>query len=349
MRAASILHTDATRALVEEAFRSEEHGVDWRSGAAGAVAAVAPLAVGVGLADAPAGLTAAIGALNAALVVPKAGLRSRVVWGAAFVVAGAGSLMLADAVEPRPWLLVLATLVWIGTLAVLRAAGRVGALAGFAASAVFVVFGGVPPGPETLSTRLLWYALGAVPAAVLLVCARRGPATLPVRGRDVARGLADGLRRDARLRAHALRLGVAVAGATLLERTAALDHGYWVPLTVLAVLQPSERATRVRVVQRAAGTLVGAAMIVAVTSITSERWALVACTSVAAFWLYALDERGYFWLVVLLTPTVLLMLSAADFQGDEIAIERVANSMLGIAIGLAIGELTQAIGSRRAG
>ena len=45
---------------------------------------------------------------------------------------------------------------------------------------------------------------------------------------------------------------------------------------------------------------------------------------------------------MLITPTVLLMISAVDFEGDTVALDRVANSMLGIVIGLAFGELASA-------
>ena len=121
-----------------------------------------------------------------------------------------------------------------------------------------------------------------------------------------------------------------------------LPHGYWVPLTILAVLQPTGHATVVRSLQRATGTLVAGGLIVAVTVLTDHRWPLTACAAVAAFLLFALDGRGYFWLVVLLTPTALLMISAVNFKGDTVAIDRVADSMLGIAIGLAFGELATA-------
>ena len=45
---------------------------------------------------------------------------------------------------------------------------------------------------------------------------------------------------------------------------------------------------------------------------------------------------------MLLTPTVLLMISAVNFEGDTVAVDRVADSMLGILIGLAVGELAGA-------
>ena len=59
----------------------------------------------------------------------------------------------------------------------------------------------------------------------------------------------------------------------------------------------------------------------------------------------ALRERGYFWLVVMVTPTALLMLSAVDFEGDTVAFDRVSNSLIGIVIGLAFAELAR-LGAR---
>ena len=161
-------------------------------------------------------------------------------------------------------------------------------------------------------------------------------------GRLLARGarqLGRALTGDALLRAHALRLASIVAATILLARLLDLEHGYWVPLTVLAVLQPDEHASSVRAVQRAAGTLVGTAVIALLTIATGAEWLMVAAQGVAAFGLFALFARGYFWLVVLLTPTALLTVSAVDYQGVAVAVERAGWSALGIVVGLAIAEL----------
>jgi uncharacterized membrane protein YccC len=180
-----------------------------------------------------------------------------------------------------------------------------------------------------------------------MVPARAGHHGEPVPyGGAVLRTVADAVRHDAALRGHALRLALSVSAGTALYVILGMEHGYWVPLTTLAILQPSEHGTRVRSVQRAAGTLAGAALIVAIVLVTDHRAPLVACAAVAGFTLYALRERGYFWLVVLLTPTVLLMLSAVDFEGDTVALDRVANSTLGIVIGLAVAELTRTLHAR---
>jgi uncharacterized membrane protein YccC len=166
-------------------------------------------------------------------------------------------------------------------------------------------------------------------------------------GRAALAAYCDCVARDRPLAAHAGRLALAVTTGTLVYRVLGFDHGYWVPLTILAILQPDERATTIRVIQRAAGTLAAGLVILLITLVVDEAWLLLCCGAVSAFGLYALDRRSYFWLVVLLTPTVLFMISAVQFEGDEVAIDRVANSMLGIAIGFAIGELFWRLSRRR--
>jgi uncharacterized membrane protein YccC len=118
-----------------------------------------------------------------------------------------------------------------------------------------------------------------------------------------------------------------------------LAYGSWIPLTILAVLQPDEHASSVRAVQRGTGTLIGTAVIALVTVLTGEEWLLLAAQAFAAFGLFAAFSRGYFWLVVLLTPTALLTISAVDCQGDADAVQRAAWSALGIVVGLAVAEL----------
>ena len=330
----------AARDLVSEALRTEERGLEWRAGIAGSVATVGPLAIGLASGEDVLGLIAAIGALNTALCIPAARLRVRLWWGSAAAVSSVAAFALANLVRDHEWAVVVATLLWVSAWAFARAAGRPGAILGFATSAVLVVVSGMPASPEPFDQRLFWFATGAIAALGLMVVAQRGPES----PEHVAAESLRAVRRavtgpDSALRAHAARLGVAVAAATLFYLAIDLAHGYWVALTTLAILQPEERATQIRSVQRAIGTLAGVVLIVVITLATHEPWALAAGAAVAAFGLFALDDRGYFWLVALITPTVLFMLSAVEFQGDDIGLERVADSSLGILIGLAFSEV----------
>ncbi len=334
--------------LLREAFRTEERGIDWRSGVAGALAAVGPLAIGLAVDQPAAGMTAALGGMNVALCVPRADLRARLWWvsvallGQSAAVVGAG---VANDVDAR---LVVLTVGWVVAWAFFRAAGPAGGLVGFASSAVFVIFAGLPT-TLSLGEQLGLFVLGALPGLALMVVARRRPARSIPLGLDALRKVGSAARHDRALRGHAVRLAIAVGGGTLVYRLADLAHGYWVPLTTLAILQPTEHGTRVRSLQRVVGTLVAAAVNVGVLLMTDNPWPLVACAAATSFLLYALDERGYFWLVVLLTPTVLLMISAVDYDGDTVAIDRVAQTMLGIVIGLTIGELANSVARLRDG
>lgn len=323
--------------IVRDAFQVEEEGLDWRSGIAGAVAAIGPLAIGIAAGDATTGFTASIGALNTALCIPRSALRARLWWGAAAMVGGCGSIALSQLVEDHTWSLLIATFAWVALWAFWRAARPIGALLGFATAAVFVIMSGLPGDPGDTGSQVAWYAIGSVAGLALMAAARRGTYAPPI-GRAALAAYGNAIRTDRTLAGHALRLAVAVTVGTLVYREIDLTHGYWIALTILAILQPDERATTVRVVQRAAGTLGGAAVILLITLVFDESWLLLCCGAASAFGLYALDHRSYFWLVVLLTPTVLFMLSAVQFQGDDVALDRVANSTLGIVIGFAIGE-----------
>jgi hypothetical protein len=330
-----------------EAFRVERRGIDVRAGLAGGLAACAPLAIGIAADEAAIGVTACFGGLNAALAVPRGALRERLGWGAFASLGCCVSVALATAVQPSDLATVAAAFALVGAAAYLRTLGPDGGLAGFVIGAIFVIMSGIPAGPLDVGERVLWFGAGSLAGLALMVAAYAHEAPPPSPGaaprRDVlargARQLRQAVAHDALLRAHALRLASIVAALLLLARLLDLDHGYWVPLTVLAVLQPEEHASDVRAVQRAAGTLVGTAAIALIAVLTGEQWVIVAAQGVAAFGLFALFARGYFWLVVLLTPTALLTVSAVDYQGVSVALQRAGWSALGILLGLATAQL----------
>ena len=344
--------TDVVTTVWAEAFRVERRGIDYRAGLAGGLATSAPLAIGLAVGAPEIGVTACFGGLNAALAVPRGALRDRVGWGAGASLACCAAAAIATVVQDSTAASVAAGFAVVALAAFLRTFGRAGGLTGFVIGAIFVIMNGFPVAPMDVGERVLWFALGSLAGVVLMVAAYARDAPPPsADATPLAAVLAAGARRyraaiagDARLRAHALRLGSIVAGTLLLARALELEHGYWIPLTVLAVLQPEEHASGVRAVQRATGTLVGTAVIVVITIATGDQWLMVTAQAVAAFGLFALFSRGYFWLVVLLTPTALLTLGAVDYQGDADALQRAAWSALGIALGLAVAELWWRLG-----
>jgi uncharacterized membrane protein YccC len=330
--------------LWADAFRVEREGVDLLAGLAGAVASCTPLALGIALDEPEIGVVACFGGLNGALAVPRGPLRDRLGWGVGAAVGCCVSVALATAVQGSTAASVAVAFAWVGLAAFLRTFGRSGGLTGFVIGAMFVITNGIPTESLDVGTRVLWFLLGSAVGLALMVAAyaRDAPPPPPARtplGTVLVRGarqFRDAIVHDALLRAHALRLTSIVAATTLFYRLLELEHGYWIPLTVLAVLQPEEHASKVRALQRATGTLVGTVLITMLMIATNAEWLLVAAQGLAAFGLFALLARSYFWLVVLLTPTALLTISAVDYQGDAIAAERAGWSALGIVLSVVI-------------
>lgn len=56
---------------------------------------------------------------------------------------------------------------------------------------------------------------------------------------------------------HAVRLGVAVAAGSAIERYTGVGQGYWIPLTILLVLRPETAHTYTRCIGRVAGNSLG--------------------------------------------------------------------------------------------
>jgi hypothetical protein len=75
-------------------------------------------------------------------------------------------------------------------------------------------------------------------------------------------------------------------------------------------------------------------LVAIIASLTHNETALIVLTFIASGGLFALRDRGYQWLVMLLTPTALLMISTVDFQGWSVAISRVLDTAIGIAVAL---------------
>jgi hypothetical protein len=320
----------AAGAVWAEAFRVERRGVDLRAGLGGAIATCAPLAIGVAANEPEIGVTACFGGLNGALAVPRGTLRERLGWGAAASLGCCVSVAVATLAQDSAATSALAAFALVGLAALLRGFGPSGGLTGFVIGAIFVITNGIPAGSLDVGERVLWFGLGSLGGLVLMVAAY---------AREAPPALAPKPTPPGELRAHALRLAALVAATTLLYQLLELEHGYWVPLTILAVLQPNEHASDVRALQRGAGTVVGTALIALITIATGAEWLMVACQGIAAFGLFALFARGYFWLVVLLTPTALLTVSAVDYQGVAVAAERAGWSALGIVLGVAVAAL----------
>ena len=311
-------------ALERDAFRIDEPSIDLLGGIAGALASTAPLVIGAATNHIEAGMIAALAGLEVVLGTPSRG-PDRARWGLITLAGTIVAVAVGTVLAQRTVVLVAATILAVALTAEMRRAGRSGALSGFAIGAVLVIAGGLPPGE--VGPRTLWFAIGGAVGLALTLAAGR------------VRGAAEGDERDPgspiptrRLHAHAARTSIAVGGGLAGARIATLAFGYWVPLTTLAVLQPEAHASWVRMIQRSLGTFVGAAAVAAALVLTDQPTSLIPLVGISSLALFSLRDRSYFWLVLCLTPTALLIVGIGTASGGDVAGDRVVATVLGVTV-----------------
>lgn len=106
---------------------------------------------------------------------------------------------------------------------------------------------------------------------------------------------------------HTARVAVLMLLAVLAYKTLGLAHGYWLPLTVVVVLQPDYGATVSRAVQRAIGTLAGGAAAGLLLLRDPPEGVVVAATCAAAFGFAYIVRRNYRLGVLFVTVFVVLI------------------------------------------
>jgi hypothetical protein len=136
---------------------------------------------------------------------------------------------------------------------------------------------------------------------------------------------------------HALRIGLALAIATAVERTLAIRNGYWVPLTTLLVLRPDAQRTFPRTLARTAGTVGGAAIAsVLLLSLRLDATFLAILIVAAAFGAYLFQKATYGLFSASVTLYVVFILSFIGLPEGQVSVARIVATVLGSAVALAI-------------
>jgi hypothetical protein len=321
-----------------QALAAEEKRPDLVVGVIGALVTAVPLAIGAASGHRVLGLFCALGGLNVALALPSGTRVTRRRWGVVALVGSTTGVALATAVSAALWLTVLATLAWVAIWCLVRGVGIPAVGVGFVTCAVFIIVAGQPARLSDVPLRTAVYLLGGTVALALGVGVVRPTfgATTPTR--MIPSGTLKLLVVPAGFaRQHAVRASLMVAVATLFYRL--LPDGYWIPLAVIAVLQPDTTSGRTRALQRALGTMAGVVAAAAVITLTRSDPVLLVCVLMTSGGLFALKARNYFWMVALLTPLVLLMLTVVRFTGLRIVGYRVADTLIGTALALVVVEI----------
>ncbi len=127
---------------------------------------------------------------------------------------------------------------------------------------------------------------------------------------------------------HALRLALATTLAAAATTVMEVDHGYWVTVTVVVILQPWTSSTILKGLQRIAGTAIGAMIAVTATTWVDDPLAFAAIVFLFCSASVALLPVNYVVFSVLLTPAFVLLaeLGSGNFSLGWV---RVIDTVLG--------------------
>lgn len=146
-----------------------------------------------------------------------------------------------------------------------------------------------------------------------------------------------------RQRVQAIRCAVAVVIAGLISTTAGISHPYWAMIAAVVPLAARPlRAQVVRGVHRTLGTLVGLA--VAAVLLAAPLPVAVTITLIAALQGTAelLVMRNYGLALVAITPLALLSMQLANPQPvPTLLVDRLVETLIGVAVGLVVAILTR--------
>jgi uncharacterized membrane protein YccC len=128
-----------------------------------------------------------------------------------------------------------------------------------------------------------------------------------------------------------------IIGVLFMRMFPTIHHGYWLPFTIVIVLQPDYGSTRKKAAQRVLGTIVGGVLGGLVLLIPNMHQAVVlGAMAVAAFWFGFFLRKNYAVAVVFITLFGVLLMEAEAKQPVklEVTLERLAFTAAGGALAL---------------
>lgn len=130
---------------------------------------------------------------------------------------------------------------------------------------------------------------------------------------------------------HALRLATVVTLDVVILHLVKLNHGYWLPMTSLIVLQPYTGETWQRSADRVFGTLCGAVLAAVLAASVPSDTGLYVVISIGVFATLATYAVDYAWYCFFLTPTIVL-LTLPHLRDWHFAAVRMGMTFLGAAV-----------------
>lgn len=177
---------------------------------------------------------------------------------------------------------------------------------------------------------------GGPPVRAGLRAGRRNRRSARTAVAGVTGPLAAELSRRSPARRHAVRLAVVVTAVDVGARVVGLPHSYWVALTVLLVLKPDYGSTVGRGIGRAAGTAAGVLVAGLLTAAVHPGGAAtVVMVAVLSGVAWTTFRANYALFSAVLTAVVVVLLGAIEPAGLGLALDRLADTVIGAGLALA--------------
>ncbi len=139
---------------------------------------------------------------------------------------------------------------------------------------------------------------------------------------------------------HALRISITSAIAVLLAHIIHMPHSYWIPLTAVVIMAPDFGGSfLIRTLQRGAGTILGGLLAVLLISQVQSQLLIIFILIISTFLAISMLTINYAVFVFFLTPLIVMMYSISDIGDWHIPLDRVLDTLLGIALTLIGGRL----------
>lgn len=131
-----------------------------------------------------------------------------------------------------------------------------------------------------------------------------------------------------------LRLAALTMFGTAVFRLYGLPHGYWLPFTIVVVLQPDYGSTRQRALERLLGTVAGSILASALLALPLPLAVHLAATAAGVFGFAYFVKRNYAFAIFFVTVFIVLLTESRESITIAFTIERVTSTIAGGALAL---------------
>ena len=132
---------------------------------------------------------------------------------------------------------------------------------------------------------------------------------------------------------HSLRVSLAILAGFLTARFAHFGHSYWIMLTIVVILKPAFSLTRKRNADRLFGTISGLLIGMGIVYFVHNQHVLLFLLIVFMLATYSLLRLNYFWMVLFMTPYLILFYQFLRPQDFTLLLkDRLIDTAIGSAI-----------------